>query len=319
MDITTTMQGGATRKGAASAEVRTASRPGFGRTLKAYVALTKPRVLELLLVTTVPVMILAQGGMPSLWLVVATVIGGAMSAGSAAAFNMYLDRDIDAHMHRTENRPIVTGEVSPRAALIFAWTLAVLSTVWLALTTNLLAASLSAVAIFFYVVIYTMILKRRTEQNIVWGGIAGCFPVLIGWTAVTGSLAWPPFILFLLVFLWTPPHYWPLSMKYKDDYQDVDVPMLGATRDGLQVGLQVILYAWATVASSLLLVPVASMGLVYTVSAVVFGGWFIVEAHVLYNRAARGEQIKPMRVFHASITYLTLLFLAIAIDPLLPF
>ncbi len=295
------------------------SRPGFGRTLKAYVSLTKPRVLELLLVTTVPVMILAQGGMPSLGLVLATVIGGALSAGSAAAFNMYLDRDIDAHMHRTENRPLVTGEISPRAGLIFAWTLAVASTVWLLLTTNWLTAALSVAAIFFYVVIYTMILKRRTEQNIVWGGIAGCFPVVIGWSAVTGSLSWTPLVLFLLVFLWTPPHYWPLSMKYKGDYQEADIPMLGATRNGLQVGLQVILYAWATVASSLLLIPVAGMGLVYTVSALVFGGWFIVEAHVLYNRAARGEQIQPMRVFHASITYLTLLFVAIAIDPLLPF
>lgn len=289
------------------------------RKLRAYIALTKPRVLELLLVTTVPVMILAQGGVPNLWLVLATVVGGAMSAGSAATFNMYLDRDIDAHMRRTENRPIVTGEVSPRAALVFAWTLAVASTVWLIVTTNWLAAALSAVAIFFYVVIYTMILKRRTEQNIVWGGIAGCFPVLIGWSAVTGSLTWTPFILFLLVFLWTPPHYWPLSMKYKGDYREADVPMLGATRDGLQVGLQVILYAWATVASSLLLIPVAGMGLVYTVSAVVFGGWFIVESHVLYNRAVRGEKIQPMRVFHASITYLTLLFVAIAVDPLLPF
>lgn len=290
-----------------------------GQKVRAYVALTKPRVLELLLVTTVPVMILAQGGMPSLWLVLATVIGGAMSAGSAATFNMYLDRDIDAHMRRTENRPLVTGEVTPRGALVFAWSLAVGSTLWLLLTTNWLAAALSAVAIFFYVVIYTMLLKRRTEQNIVWGGIAGCFPVLIGWSAVTGSLTWAPFVLFLLVFLWTPPHYWPLSMKYKGDYREADVPMLGATRNGRQVGLQVILYAWATVASSLLLIPVAGMGLVYTASALVFGGWFIVESHVLYNRAVRGEQIRPMRVFHASITYLTLLFVAIAIDPLLPF
>lgn len=308
MDITTTQHG-----------ERATTRHGAGRTIKAYIALTKPRVLELLLVTTVPVMILAQNGMPDPWLVLATVIGGSLSAGSAASFNMYLDRDIDAHMHRTENRPIVTGEISPRNALIFSWSLAVASTVWLLLTTNWLAATLSVVAIFFYVVIYTMILKRRTEQNIVWGGIAGCFPVLIGWSAVTGSLTWTPFILFLLVFLWTPPHYWPLSMKYKGDYQEADVPMLGATRDGLQVGLQVILYAWATVVSSLLLIPVANMGLVYTVSAVVFGGWFIVESHVLYARAVRGEQIRPMRVFHASITYLTLLFLAIAIDPLLPF
>ena len=303
--------------GAASAA---AARPhSLGRTIRAYVALTKPRVLELLLVTTVPVMILAQGGLPDIWLVLATVLGGSMSAGSAAAFNMYLDRDIDAHMQRTVNRPLVTGEVSPRGALIFAWTLAAASTIWLWLTTNWLAAVLSAGAIFFYVVIYTMILKRRTEQNIVWGGIAGCFPVLIGWTAVTGSLSWTPMILFALVFLWTPPHYWPLSMKYKDQYEEVDVPMLGATRSGSQVGLQVILYAWATVACSLLLIPVADMGLVYTVSAIVFGGWFVYESHRLYNRAIRGTEPRPMRVFHASITYLTLLFVAIAIDPLLPF
>jgi heme o synthase len=308
MDISTT-----------SHVIATTDRRSVGRTVRAYVALTKPRVLELLLVTTVPVMILAQGGLPNLWLIFATVIGGSLSAGSAAAFNMYLDRDIDAHMQRTVNRPLVTGEVSPRGALIFAWTLAVFSTVWLWAFTNPLAAGLSAAAIFFYVVIYTMILKRRTEQNIVWGGIAGCFPVLIGWSAVTGSLTWAPLILFALVFLWTPPHYWPLSMKYADQYDEVDVPMLGATRSGSQVGLQVILYAWATVACSLLLIPVASMGLVYTVSALVFGGWFIYESHRLYSRAVRGGEPRPMRVFHASITYLTLLFVAIAIDPLLPF
>ncbi|WP_295838968.1 heme o synthase [uncultured Microbacterium sp.] len=308
MDISTT-----------SHVIATTDRRSVGRTLRAYVALTKPRVLELLLVTTVPVMILAQGGLPNLWLIFATVIGGSLSAGSAAAFNMYLDRDIDAHMQRTENRPLVTGEVSPRGALTFAWTLAIVSTVWLLLFTNPLAAGLSAAAIFFYVVIYTMILKRRTEQNIVWGGIAGCFPVLIGWSAVTGSLSWAPFILFALVFLWTPPHYWPLSMKYAAQYDEVDVPMLGATRSGSQVGLQVILYAWATVACSLLLIPVASMGLVYSVSALVFGGWFVYESHRLYSRAVRGGEPRPMRVFHASITYLTLLFVAIAVDPLLPF
>ncbi|BFM23686.1 MULTISPECIES: heme o synthase [Microbacterium] len=308
MDISTT-----------SHVIATTDRRSVGRTLRAYVALTKPRVLELLLVTTVPVMILAQQGLPNLWLIFATVIGGSLSAGSAAAFNMYLDRDIDAHMQRTVNRPLVTGEVSPRGALTFAWTLAAVSTIWLWAFTNLLAAALSATAIFFYVVIYTMILKRRTEQNIVWGGIAGCFPVLIGWSAVTGSLSLVPFILFALVFLWTPPHYWPLSMKYAAQYDEVDVPMLGATRSGSQVGLQVILYAWATVACSLLLIPVAPMGLVYTVSALVFGGWFIYESHRLYSRAVRGGEPRPMRVFHASITYLTLLFVAIAVDPLLPF
>jgi protoheme IX farnesyltransferase len=275
--------------------------------------------MELLLVSTVPVMFLAQGGMPDLWLVLATVIGGAMSAGSAASFNMYLDRDMDAHMHRTESRPLVTGEISPRAALIFSWTLAVVSTVWLLATTNWVAAALSVSAIFFYVVIYTMILKRRTEQNIIWGGIAGCFPVVIGWSAVTGDVAWPAIVLFALVFLWTPAHYWPLSMKYRDDYSEADVPMLGVTRNASQVGLQVILYAWATVACSLLLIPVAGMGLVYTASALVFGGWFIYESHRLYDQAVRGSKPRPMRVFHASISYLTLIFVAVAVDPLLPF
>jgi protoheme IX farnesyltransferase len=174
-------------------------------------------------------------------------------------------------------------------------------------------------AIFFYVVIYTMILKRRTEQNIIWGGIAGCFPVVIGWSAVTGDVAWPAIVLFALVFLWTPAHYWPLSMKYRDDYSEADVPMLGVTRNASQVGLQVILYAWATVACSLLLIPVAGMGLVYTASALVFGGWFIYESHRLYDQAVRGSKPRPMRVFHASISYLTLIFVAVAVDPLLPF
>ncbi len=299
-------------------EATTAKRP-IGQTIKAYVSLTKPRVLELLLVSTVPVMFLAEGGMPNLWLVLATVIGGSMSAGSAASFNMYLDRDMDAQMHRTEKRPLVTGEITPRAALIFSWTLAVASTIWLLATTNWLTATLSVAAIFFYVVIYTMILKRRTEQNIIWGGIAGCFPVVIGWSAVTGDVAWPAIVLFALVFLWTPAHYWPLSMKYRDDYQGADVPMLGVTRNASQVGLQVILYAWATLACSLLLIPVADMGLVYSVSAVVFGGWFVYESHRLYSQAVRGANPRPMRVFHASITYLTLIFVAVAVDPLLPF
>ena len=289
------------------------------RTLSAYVALTKPRVIELLLVTTAPVMILAADGLPSIWLVLATLVGGALSAGSAGAFNMYIDRDIDRLMGRTQNRPLVTGEVSDRAALVFAYTIGVVSIVWLGLTTNWLAASLSLAAILFYVVIYTLVLKRRTEQNIIWGGIAGCFPVLIGWTAVTGSLDWPPFILFLVVFLWTPPHYWPLSMKYREDYAAADVPMLAVMRDRATVGVQVVLYAWATVAASLLLIPIAPMGALYTAVALLSGGWFIIESHRLYGRAVRGLEASPMRVFHASITYLTLLFVAVGIDPLLPF
>jgi len=289
------------------------------RTLSAYIALTKPRVIELLLVTTAPVMILAADGLPSIWLVLATLVGGALSAGSAGAFNMYIDRDIDRVMNRTKNRPLVTGEVSDRAALVFAYTIGVISIVWLGLTTNWLAAALSLGAILFYVVIYTLVLKRRTEQNIIWGGIAGCFPVLIGWAAVTGSLDWPPFILFLVVFLWTPPHYWPLSMKYRDDYAAAEVPMLAVMRDRATVGVQVVLYAWATVVASLLLIPIAPMGALYTAVALLSGGWFIVESHRLYSRAVRGLEAAPMRVFHASITYLTLLFVAVGIDPLLPF
>lgn len=292
---------------------------GFGAKARAYIALTKPRVVELLLVTTAPVMILAQGGIPDLWLVVATLIGGSMSAGAASAYNCYIDRDIDAVMHRTKRRPLVTGEVTPREALVFASALAVVSTVWLLVFTNWVAAALSVAAILFYVFVYTLWLKRRTEQNIIWGGIAGCFPVLIGWAAVTGDVSWAAFILFLVVFLWTPPHYWPLSMKYRDDYEAAGVPMLAVVRSRQIVGLQTILYAWATVACSLLLIPVAGMGVVYSAAAAGSGIWFIYETHRLYGVAIRGEEPKPMRVFHASISYLTLLFLAIAIDPLLPF
>jgi len=286
--------------------------------VRAYVALTKPRVIELLLVTTIPVMVLAERGIPNLWLVLATVVGGALSAGSANAYNMYIDRDIDVHMGRTSARPLVTGEISGRAALIFATTLGVLSVVWLWVFTTPLAAVLSLAAILFYVFVYTLWLKRRSEQNIIWGGIAGCFPVLIGWAAVTGSLSLEAWILFLVVFLWTPPHYWPLSMKYRDDYARVDVPMLAVVREAPVVGLQVILYAWATVAASLLLIPVAPMGLLYTVVALGAGGWFLFESHRLYQRSLRGGELTPMKVFHSSISYLTLLFLAVGIDPLLP-
>ena len=292
---------------------------GLLRKVKAFVALTKPRVIELLLVTTAPVMVLAAQGIPNLWLVLATLVGGALSAGSANAFNCYIDRDIDRIMKRTQGRPLVTGELSDREALIFAWVSGVASVAWLGLLTNWLAAALSLGAILFYVLVYTLLLKRRTPQNIVWGGVAGCMPVLIGWAAVTGSLTWAPVILFGIVFLWTPPHYWPLSMKYRDDYQSASVPMLAVVRGRTIVGLQVILYAWATVACSLLLIPIANMGLLYTVIALVSGVWFIFEAHRLYGQAIRHDEVKPMRVFHSSITYLTLVFLAVGIDPLLPF
>ena len=286
--------------------------------VRSYIALTKPRVIELLLVTTVPVMVLAERGIPNLWLVLATVVGGALSAGSANAYNMFIDRDIDEHMGRTSARPLVTGEISGAAALVFASALGVGSVMWLWAFTTPLAALLSLAAILFYVFVYTLWLKRRSEQNIIWGGIAGCFPVLIGWSAVTGSLSLEAWILFLVVFLWTPPHYWPLSMKYRDDYARVDVPMLAVVREAPAVGLQVILYAWATVAASLLLVPVAPMGVLYTVVALGAGGWFLYESHRLYQRSLRGDELSPMRVFNSSISYLTLVFVAVGIDPLLP-
>ena len=276
----------------------------------------KPRVIELLLVTTAPVMVLAARGIPDVWLILGTLAGGALSAGSANAFNMYIDRDIDTLMARTKGRPIVTGEITPAKALTFAFVIGAASLVVLTLVANLLAAALSLVAILFYVFVYTLLLKRRTEQNIVWGGIAGCFPVLIGWAAVTGELSLTPWVLFIVVFLWTPAHYWPLSLRYADDYAAASVPMLSVVRSKAAVGLQVILYAWATVVASLVLIPVAPMGLIYIVVAVLAGGWFIVETHFLYSRSLAGRDTNAMRVFHASNTYLTALFVAVAIDPL---
>jgi protoheme IX farnesyltransferase len=297
----------------------TRERIGIKRKVKGYISLTKPRVMELLLVTTAPTMFLAQGGIPRLWLIAATLIGGALSAGSASAFNCYIDRDIDRQMKRTADRALVTGDVTDREALVFSYAMGVASIAWLALTVNWLAAGLSVFAILFYVVVYTLWLKRRTPQNIVWGGIAGCMPVLIGWAAVTGTLGWAPLILFGIIFLWTPPHYWPLSMRYRDDYASVNVPMLAVVRGRAHVGLQVILYAWATVVCSLLLIPVAHMGVLYTVVALAGGIWFIVESHRLYNRAiTHAVDVRPMKVFGASITYLTLIFLAVGIDPLVP-
>ncbi len=283
----------------------------------AYIGLTKPRIIELLLATTVPTMFLAAGGFPGLWVTIATLVGGTLAAGGANTLNSYFDRDIDALMKRTVHRPLVRGEVTPRAALIFGLALSVASCVWLALIVNLLSAVLASGAIAFYVVIYTLGLKRRTPQNIVWGGAAGCFPVLIGWSAVTNSLSWTPLALFAIVFLWTPPHYWPLSMKFKDDYAAAGVPMLPVVSETRTVGRQIVIYSWAMVGASLLLVPIAPMGWFYTIAATVLGAVFLYEAHAMLARVTRGEEAAPMRLFHWSITYLSLLFLAIAIDPFL--
>lgn len=288
----------------------------FGK-LRAYVALTKPRIIELLLISTVPAMILAERGLPSLWLILATLVGGTLSAGSANAFNCYVDRDIDQIMGRTKGRPLVTGELSSREALIFAWVIGTFSFFWFGLLVNWLAALLSLSAILFYVFIYTLGLKRRTPQNIVWGGAAGAMPVLIGWAAVTGSVEWPAWVLFLIIFLWTPPHYWPLSMRYQDDYANAGVPMLPVVASRTVVGRQIILYTWAYLASTLLLIPVAGMGWFYGAVALVSGVWFAIEAQRLYAQALRGDPDNPMRLFHISITHLTVIFVSVAIDPLL--
>lgn len=300
---------------ASDTKIRT--NPGFIGKLKAYFALTKPRVIELLLIATVPTMILAANGMPSLWLILATLFGGALSAGSANAFNCYIDADIDKVMGRTKNRPLVTGELTHKEALIFAWTLGVVSTLWFGLLINWLSALLSLAAILFYVFVYTLGLKRRTPQNIVWGGAAGAMPALIGWAAVTNEVSAAAWVLFLIVFLWTPPHYWPLSMKYLEDYREAGVPMLPVVAKNEIVGRQIILYAWGYFASTLLLIPVASMGWIYSVIAIASGVWFVAESQRLYKEAKTSIPKNPMKLFHLSITHLTLLFLAIAIDPLI--
>jgi protoheme IX farnesyltransferase len=290
------------------------------------VALTKPRIIELLLVTTVPTMLLAEGGVPSLWLVAATLVGGSLAAGSANTLNCYLDRDIDQVMHRTERRPLATGLISPREALVSGGVLGVLAVAWLWVTTGALPALLALAAIAFYVGVYTSALKRRTPQNIVWGGAAGCMPVLIGWSAVTGSLAWTPVVLFAVIFFWTPPHYWPLSLRFRDDYAAAGVPMLPVVADAVTVARQVVAYSWVMVAVSLLLWPVAGMSAFYGVVALVLGAGFLREAHLLLRRARAvptggGTSVESaaMRLFHGSITYLTLLFVAVGLDPLLPF
>lgn len=295
-------------------------RRGAAATVRAYVSLTKPRVVELLLVTTVPTMILAAHGLPPLGLVLATLVGGAAAAGGAHALNQVLERDIDALMHRTARRPLATEEVSPRAAVGFAAGLLVLAATVLVTWVNVLAALLTLAAAAFYVLGYTVLLKRRTPQNIVWGGAAGCVPTLVGWAAVTGRLAWAPVVLFLVVFLWTPPHYWPLAMRFRDDYERAGVPMLPVVAGPVAVARRIVAYTWATVAVSLLLWPVAGTGWLYPVVAVAAGAWFLAEAHRLLGRAAAGRTgaaLHPMRLFHGSISYLALLFAAVALDPLL--
>ncbi|MEY2772864.1 MAG: hypothetical protein RJB51_285 [Actinomycetota bacterium] len=287
-------------------------------TWRAYLALTKPRIIELLLVTTIPTMFLAAGGFPAWALVCWTLLGGTLAAGGANVLNCYLDRDIDAMMYRTAHRPSATGQISGSRNVTFGLILSVLSVSVLALTINLLSAGLAAFAIAFYVIGYTMLLKRRTSQNIVWGGAAGCMPVLIGWSAVTGSLSWTPVVLFLIVFFWTPPHYWPLSLRYKDDYAAAGVPMLPVTDSPYVVAKQIIIYSWVMVATTLALIPIAGMNWLYSAIAVASGALFIYEAYALRSRVRKNlDDLNPMRLFHWSISYLSLIFLAIGIDPFL--
>jgi heme o synthase len=292
--------------------------------VQALVALTKPRIIELLLVTTVPTMLLAQRGLPSLKLVVVTLIGGTLAAGSANTINCYIDRDIDAIMKRTSRRPLVNkqGAVKPAEALVWGIALGAGATALLGLMANWLAASLADAAILFYVFVYTLLLKRRSPSNIVIGGAAGCFPVLVGWAAVKGTVAIPAIVLFAVIFLWTPPHFWALAMKFRKDYAAAGVPMLPVVAAPAQVTRRIVWYSYAMVAATLALVPYA--GWIYGAGALGLGGWFLVEAHRLHAQVVRssalaaGERPVPMRLFHLSIAYLTLLFAAIAVTAILP-
>ncbi len=297
----------------------------------AYVALTKPRIIELLLVTTVPTMVVAEGGIPSLWLVAATVVGGAFAAGGANAVNMYVDRDIDRLMARTQQRPLVTGAVTPQAALVFAVSLEVVAFAFLWATVNLLSAGLAVAACLFYVFVYTLWLKRTSTHNIVIGGAAGAVPVLIGWSAVTGSLGWPPVLLFAVIFYWTPPHFWALAIRYRDDYAVADVPMLPSVTSIRRTAQRILGYTLLLWALTLAFGPVAGMGDLYLGAATVLGAVFVALALPLLRRpepmtpvlaGPAGEvaetvlRADAMRLFAWSITYITLLFGAMALDTL---
>ena len=282
--------------------------------VSAYVALTKPRIIELLLVTTVPTMIVAARGLPPAWLVLVTLVGGTLAAGGANAINMYVDRDIDRIMKRTQNRPLVTGEIEPSHALVFAIALEVLAFALLWAAVNLLSAVLAVSATLFYVFVYTMWLKRTSTSNIVIGGAAGAVPVLVGWSAVTGSLGLAPFVLFAIIFVWTPPHFWALAIRYREDYAAAEVPMLPAVASMEEVCRQIELYTVALVAASVMFSPVAHMGLLYLASAVVLGGMFLRHAFQLRRDPTPK---RAMRLFGWSITYVTLLFSAMALDQLL--
>jgi protoheme IX farnesyltransferase len=288
-------------------------------TVGAYIALTKPRIIELLLVTTLPTMVVAQRGVPPIWLMAATLAGGALAAGGADAINMVVDRDIDRLMNRTKNRPLVTGAMTPSAALVFALALEVAAFVELWLAVNLLSAVLAISATLFYVFVYTLWLKRRSTQNIVIGGAAGAVPVLVGWAAVTNSLSWAPVVLFAIIFIWTPPHFWSLAVRYKEDYRAADVPMLPVVASMRRTTTEIVYYTVALVAVSFLFGPVAHLGWIYMISAAVLGAGFLYLVTRLWGLAQSDKATgrEAMRVFGYSITYLTVLFVAMAGDVLI--
>jgi len=297
----------------------------------AYVALTKPRIIELLLITTVPTMVVAEQGLPSLWLMVCTVLGGTFAAGGANAINMYVDRDIDALMERTKNRPLVTGVMTPRAALTFAVSLEIFAFFFLWTTVNLLSAALAVSACLFYVFVYTLWLKRTSTHNIVIGGAAGAVPVLIGWSAVTNTLDWAPVLLFGIIFYWTPPHFWALAIRYRDDYAAAGVPMLPSVVSLKRTSSRILIYTLVLWALTVAFSPVAGMGHLYLGSAIVLGAVFTYFAvrlsrmsdQVGLSLSASGGPAEieiraiAMRLFTWSITYITLLFGAMALDQLL--
>jgi len=293
-----------------------ATRRDVRAVLAAYVSLMKPRIVELLLVTTVPAMMLAAGGLPSLSLMAAVLVGGTLASGAASALNCYIDRDIDQLMRRTKRRPLPAHSVTPRSALIFGLTLAAVSVAVMGVFTNWLATALTAAAIAYYDLVYTLWLKRTTPQNTFWGGICGAAPVLIGWAAVTGGLAPGAWAFFAVVFFWQMPHFYALAIKYKDDYARAGIPMLPVVASAGRVNGEIVIFTWLTVLASLAAWPFG-LSPVYGVVAIVSGAFFLLEAHRLVGRSRRGEPLKPMRLFHWSISYLTVLFLAVAVDALI--
>ncbi len=281
-------------------------------TLLAYLALTKPRVIELLLVTAIPAMLLAHRGSVNPLLILDTLVGGILAAGGANTLNCVADADIDKMMKRTARRPLARAAVPTRNALVFGLVLSVASFFWLWWTTNLLSGLLAVGTIAFYVFVYTLLLKRRTSQNVVWGGAAGCMPVMIAWSAVTGTIGWQALVMFAIIFFWTPPHTWALAMRYKEDYKAAGVPMLPAVATERQVTTHILVYTWLTVAATLALALAA--GWLYTAVAVVAGVWFLAMAHQLYAGVRRGEAVKPLRLFLQSNNYLAVVFCALALD-----